>query len=574
MYEVTLGRDGSVLDVAPLPAPVRPESRPDEILLPIDELPQCRVASTSAPSKGTSPDTWTGGFSFAIWDRRRASVTAYRDHYGARPLYYCLEPGRLLLAGDLPSILARLPACPPLEEVSVMEYLARGWLSEGRTFHRSVLRLPAASRLIVGPGVTGLERYWEPWPGPRLDSLADDDLDAEFRHHFENAVASTLADGEPSGVLLSGGADSSAVLGMATALGRAGDGSSEPRVALTMVLDAVHQCDESERARETARYHRVPWKPVPIEAHSPLSGFDDLLERFGEPPCTVTPTLDTLLLSAARREGVRVLLDGIDADALFTPSGQYLSEHIRRLRWRRFAAEILALRNKHRMKPLRLARMALAPLAPEILKKARRRAPRWLNQDMVRRTSLEDRLRRPRRLACFEQAEAERVLAPVVGLGLESLRCLERLHGVDGRHPFFDPGLVNFLSSIPFERRFMAAESKLLMRRALGDLLAPTIRHRIDKTNYTPYFDWSMLHHLRTDLARLAEGGSEVLQPYVGWDRARPFFRSYLSGQGDGRMPIWRMLVLERWLMLECRRTRGGLQREGLLGRQNSSRDA
>jgi len=182
---------------------------------------------------------------------------------------------------------------------------------------------------------------------------------------------------------------------------------------------------------------------------------------------------------------------------------------------------------------------------------------------MVRRTSLEDRLRAPNRPAGFEQAEAERVLAPVVGLGLEAVRCLERMHGVDGRHPFFDPRLVNFLASIPFELRFTAAESKLLMRRALADLLAPAVRKRVDKTNYTPYFDWSLRHHLGSELARLAERGSEALQPFVDWDIARPLIRSYLSGKSADRLSVWRMLALERWLVLKSGAFDGGIQREG-----------
>ncbi len=561
MFEVTRAEDGSALDVLPCPASGPPGTQPDEIIFPIDGLPHGFVALTGAAGTGAAPDSWTGGFSLAIWDRRGRSVTAYRDHYGARPLYYCLEPGRLLLAGDLPAILARLPSSPALDEIAVMEYLATGVLSEGRTFHRGVRRLPAASRLIVGPGRSRLERFWEPWSGPRQRSCAPMDLEVEFRHHFRAAVAATLSEAEPAGVLLSGGPDSSAVLGMAAALGRAGDlPSGPPRVALTMVFDAVRQCDESERARQAAEFHGVLWKPVPVEAHSPIRGFDALLERFGEPPCSVNLMIESLLLKAAQREGVRVLLDGHDADELFIPSERYLFDLLHRAHWGRLITELRDLRLKHGLPLRRMLRATLAPLAPGSLKRLRRRAPRWLNQAMVHRTCLEDRMRPPARATCFEKAEAERVLAPSVGLALEAARCLERAHGVEGRHPFFDPPLVNFLLSIPTEHRFRAAESKLLMRRALADLLAPAVRTRIDKTNYTPYFDWAMRHHLGPRLARLAERGSEVLEPYVDWDRARLLVRSYLSGRTDNRLPIWRMLALERWLMLKSAQSSGGLQ--------------
>jgi len=218
MFEVVLGEDGSALEVSPIP-PGRPS---DDIIFPIDGLPSSLAPAAGVPASRSAPETWTGGFSFAIWERRSRTVTAYRDQYGARPLYYRLLPGRLHLAGDLPAILARLPGLPALDEDSVMEFLAAGVVSDGRTFHRGVLRLPAASRLVAGPGGPRLERYWEPWPGPRRDSIAEKDLDSEFRRRFRSAVAATLDDAEPFGVLLSGGPDSSAVLGMAATLGREG----------------------------------------------------------------------------------------------------------------------------------------------------------------------------------------------------------------------------------------------------------------------------------------------------------------------------------------------------------------
>jgi len=130
-------------------------------------------------------------------------------------------------------------------------------------------------------------------------------------------------------------------------------------------------------------------------------------------------------------------------------------------------------------------------------------------------------------------------------------RCLERMHGVEGRHPFFDPELVRFLLSLPIETRFRDGEAKGLMRRALADLLTTTTRRRIDKTNYTPYFDWSLRAHLGSDLERLARTGSACLERYVDWDRARPMIRAFLAGHPGDRMAIWRLLVLERWLMLE-----------------------
>ena len=72
-------------------------------------------------------------------------------------------------------------------------------------------------------------------------------------------------------------------------------------------------------------------RAVSVEPHSPLHEFDAFLARFGEPPCTANLAAEAILLQAAKREGVSALLDGHDADALFTPTSAYLTELFRRL---------------------------------------------------------------------------------------------------------------------------------------------------------------------------------------------------------------------------------------------------
>jgi len=564
MLKALLRPDGSVSAVEAHPK-VEAGAAPgnEMVLFPLDGLPRSIDLDSSDWTADSNPGRWTGGFAFAVWDRHSATLCAYRDHYGARPLYYHHAPDCLLVASDLPALLPHLPVPAPLDEVAIMEYLATGVPSENKTFHRGVLRVPAASKLIAGPGGVRVERYWRPWEGPWRGSVSDADLAEEFRHLFTRAVAEALSGPGPIGVLLSGGPDSSAVLGIAARLARLGQVPPDAlRVALTMILDQLPACDERDRARETATLHGVPWRAVPIEAHSPLYLFDDFLARFGEPPCGANLALESIVLEAARREGLTALLDGHDADALFTPTSAYLTELFRRLRWIRLAREFAGLKRHHRLGLRRLARAAVAPAAPLRLRRMRRRAPPWLRPSAVRRTNLEERLAPQPHPACFEEGEAERAVGAGVGLALETTRCLERMHGVEGRHPFFDPALVRFLLSLPLETRYRAGESKILMRTALADVLTPTTQQRIDKTNYTAYFDWALRTHLGSHLEELSQRGSAWLAPYVDFDRARPMIRDLLEGRECNRLALWRLIALNRWLVLMSGNFHGGQSHE------------
>ena len=551
MVKATLRPDGSVSGVVCAIATEPTAGPSDETLIPLDGLPRLRGRPHSISVAESALASWTGGFSFAAWKRDREVLQAYRDHYGARSLYYREEPGRLILSSELSAILDDLESTPPLDEAAAIEYLVTGVLSENRTFHQGIRRLPVASRLIAGRGGLRVERYWRPWTGPWHGDHDATHLDEEFRRLFRGAVADTLAGPGPVGVLLSGGPDSSAVLGMAARLrGEAPAALESPRAALTMVFDAVRQCDEGGRARQTAALHGVPWRPVRVEDRSPLHGLDDFLLRFGEPPCSVNLALEAILLEAARKEGIAVLLDGHDADALFTPSTAYLASLLRELRWGRLAGEFVSLKRRHKLPLRRLLRSAVTPLVPGGVRRLRRRAPAWIRADVARRTGLEERLQARPPAADFGEAEAERAQAPSVGLALEVTRCLERMYGVEGRHPFFDPDLVRFVLSLPLEARYRAGESKILLRRSLADLLTPASRGRIDKTNYTPYLDWSLRTHLQRHLTALAERGSVWLDPYVEWRHARPMIAALLAGRPSDRMALWRLIALERWLML------------------------
>jgi len=560
MLEASLRPDGSVIDAVAHPGiDAGARSASGTAVFPLDGVPRSFALRAVGQPEDFGPDSWTGGFAFALWDRQRAALCAYRDHYGARPLYYHHVPGRLLVASDLPALLsAQLVPAPP-DDVTVAEYLATGVPSENRTFHRGVLRVPAASRLMADQHGVRVERYWRPWEGHWRGSTDHADLAEEFRRLFTEAVAETLKDPGPLGVLLSGGPDSSAVLGVAARLARKSNAlTGTVRVALTMVFDSVPGCDERDRAREAADLHGVPWRAVPVEGHSPLYRFDDFLARFGEPPCTANLAAETILLEAARREGAVALLDGHDADALFTPTSAYLTELFRRLRWIRLARELEGLKRHHQLRLRRLVRSAVVPAAPLRIRRMRRRAPPWLKPSLVRRTDLEDRLAPPARPNCFEEDEAEKALGARVGLALEATRCLERMHGVEGRDTFFDPALVRFLLSLPLETRYRAGESKILMRRALADVFTPATQRRLDKTNYTAYFDWSLRTHLGSRLEDLSRRGSAWLEPYVDFDRVRPMLRDLLEGRACDRLAIWRLIALERWLVLVSDNSHGG----------------
>ena len=536
MIEARLDSSGAIVEISP-----------DGEILELDGLPRAYGAPRGDPAMEENLPAWRGHFAFAIFDPTQRELRAYRDHYGARPLYYCRTDDRLLLSSSIPQILSRLPEPPRLDAVAVRDYLAHGAPREGRTFHEGLRRLPAASRLIADRRGLRVERYWSPWDEEAAIAARRGGAEGRrtrLRELIADAVRDALADRFPTAYLLSGGPDSSALLGMASALARSGaNASPAPRAALTLSFEKNVDCDEGSIARETAALHGVPWLQVPVEAWSPIGILDEFIERHGEPPGTINLMLEARLFATASAAGATSVVDGHDADALFTPSAAYFSHLVSHLRWIRCVREVVAMNRLHAYSYARVARAAIAPLARAMLW---RRDPR--SSENLRGTQP------------FGRAEAERILAPAVGMALEATRTLERMHGVEGRHPYFDPALVRFVLAAPMEERYFLGKTKIMLREGLADLYTPRVRNRLDKTNYTAYVDWALRSHAGDDLRVLAERGSLALAGPQDRQRAGEQIREYLGGRGAHRSAVWRMLATNRFLLRRGRDAFGGEQ--------------
>ncbi len=200
-----------------------------------------------------------GMFAFAVWDERRGRLVLGRDRVGKKPLYYWSAGGRLVFGSELKALFAD-PAVPRrLDPGAIPAYLTFGYVPTPRTFFDGVRSLPPGHVLTFEPGGEPLiERYWQP-PVAGVDGashldLSLDEAAAEARSRLEDAVRRRLISDVPLGAFLSGGIDSSAVVGiMASQLDR-------PVQTFTIGFDDREGFDERPYAQigGAAARHRPP----------------------------------------------------------------------------------------------------------------------------------------------------------------------------------------------------------------------------------------------------------------------------------------------------------------------------
>jgi asparagine synthase (glutamine-hydrolysing) len=257
----------------------------------------------------------SGMFAFAIWDERKGRLLLARDRLGIKPLYYAVTEEELLFGSEIKAILAA-GLRPELNEQVLPEYLATRFVSGEPTLFRGVRRLQPGRTLSWTPGDGFRERrYWS------IPPLAEDDghsfarRAAELRDRLGEAVRSHLMSDVPLGLFLSGGIDSSGLLGLIAPLVR------EP-VQTFAVGFAEREADELQYARLAAREAGALHRELVV---TPQQFFDELprLIWHEDEPLAFSSGVPLHLLARLAQPHVKVVLTGEGADELFLGYNRY-----------------------------------------------------------------------------------------------------------------------------------------------------------------------------------------------------------------------------------------------------------
>ena len=272
-----------------------------------------------------------GMFAFALWDDRQKKLLAVRDRVGIKPLYYTLiedQEGTLVFGSELKTILAHPDVQRALEPRAVDLYLTLEYIPEPLSAFKNIHKLPAGTFLVYEQGKLRLESYWdvsedieeESSEETRSTHLAS--LEDELYTKLKESVKARLISDVPLGAFLSGGIDSSAIVGLMHELG-----VSPIRTFSIGFEEATY--NELAHARRIAKkfqtkHEEFILKPQALELTQKLVYHLD--EPFGD--FSIFPTY---LVSKMAREHVKVILSGDGGDELFGGYEHYQAQKLSRM---------------------------------------------------------------------------------------------------------------------------------------------------------------------------------------------------------------------------------------------------
>ncbi len=509
------------------------------------------------------PSRLLGDFAFAIWDFRKKQLFCARDHVGVRPFYYFYSGSLFAFGSEIRAVLAVESVPRRLNEARVVDYLVEELQREDKeaTFFKGVLRLPAGHSLSVGPNRFEIRDYWDLKAPPPLKLASWQEYGAAFREVFVEAVRCRLSSTHRVGSTLSGGLDSSSVVCAIREL-LSGD-MNEPLHTISLVDSDESKCGETPYIREVLAGGRL----VPhIVRSDEVSSLETEMANSDE-PFEISPYYcNWFLFAAAKKAGVRILLDGTSGD-LITPPTSCLSFMIRSLDWRALSGELSYWRTPTLPRWRILASYGLAPLMPNVYAGLRRivhtvRTPNaeendWANEAFAARLNVSERIEHNRR----EQRKAAAVgdlgtlhgayfKSGVLPFFFEQTGRRAASMGVEARHPFSDRRVVEFFLSLPLKMKCSVPLPKMVIREGMTGILPEGVRLRAQRDHPGPAFRSALLRKYQTsEPLSISKRALETVGDYVNIDGLRACEAELASNRSECvTWSLWRVVNFAVWM--------------------------
>ena len=493
-----------------------------------------------------------GMFGIALWDGPGRALLLARDRAGQKPVHYTERGGRLYFGSEIKSLLAAGAVDPVLNLAALDHYLAFLYTPGDASIFEGVSKLPPGHLLRWRDGRAEIRQYWqvdarETFRGSEAE--AAEALGAVL----QDAVSSHLVSDVPLGAFLSGGVDSSAVVGM---MARA---SSRPVKTFSIGFDDP-AFDELQYARTVAAHFGTDHHEFVVRPDG-LSILEELIGHFDE-PFADSSAIPTWYVSEIARRHVTVVLSGDGGDELFGGYDRYLP-HPRVAQFDRVPVPGL-----RRAASLAWPLLSHGARGKNFLRHvAKSPAGRYLDSIAMFQADERASLYAPgvrASLAVDSEAILSRHFDRFAGLPHEGrmmrfdfetylpedvLTKVDRMsmaHSIETRVPILDNQVIDFAASLPSAFKIRNGRRKHILKEALRPLLPAGILDRRKQGFGIPLGTW-----FRGGLTGLF---SDVLD--APRTRQRGYFESafvsrllkeHLAGERDHTLRLWQLLVFELW---------------------------
>ncbi len=469
---------------------------------------------------------FNGMFAFALWERDSGRVVLGRDRLGIKPLYMAEVPGALRISSSLPALLAGGEVDTGVDPVALHHYLSfHSVVPPPRTILQGVRKLaPGTLRVIEPDGESRELRYWE----PRFERDNHDDQRPftqwrdEVLECLRLAVERRLVADVPVGALLSGGLDSSLIVGLLAEAGQ--KGLKTYSVGFETVGE--EKGDEFRYSDIIAAHYGTEHHKIFVDSGRLLPALEQAVRAMSEPMVS-HDAVGFYLLSQEVSKDVKVVQSGQGADEVFAgyhwypplmESSDAVADYCR----------VFCDRTHNEMRTV---------LHPELL-----------SQDFSR-AFVAEHFSRAGASEAVDKALRLDTTVMLVDDPVKRVDNMTMAWGLEARVPFLDHELVELAARIP-ARHKVAEGGKHVLKEAARQVIPAAV---IDRPK--GYFPVPALKYIRGEYLQMV---TEILTRPEALQRGlfrREYVDTLLAAPEDHITPLrgsklWQLALLEYWFQL------------------------
>ncbi|MBI4122984.1 MAG: asparagine synthase (glutamine-hydrolyzing) [Parcubacteria group bacterium] len=500
-----------------------------------------------------------GMFAFAIWDANSGKLILCRDRAGVKPLYYYQKNGLLLFASELKALHKHPEFKKEINYEALALFLQLGYIPAPHTIFQNTFKLQPGSYLEIDTHGNSKEvRYWDIasfyqlGPFQKSEEEIIEELEGILLESFRYRMVADV----PVGIFLSGGLDSSTIAALL---------QKQAGAPIKTFTIGFHEkgYDEAPFAKKIAQYFGTEHHELYCTKEMAADVIPQLPDMYDE-PFGDSSAIPTHLVSKFAREQVKVVLSGDGGDELFGGYPKYGA-----LEWyqRKFGALPPALS--------RSLAVGLALFSPSLKKHTNLKNKVYKLRNLLRERSFEDIFRTANSFWTRQQLlqllrfpfDANSSFYGFNELG--SLDAFAKMQvadfrvylpddilvkadratmavGLEGREPFLDQKIAEYVARVPSSIKFKKGQSKYLLKKILARYIPEELIERPKQGFGIPIHAW-----LRQDFSRF-------LQEYLAPERlllhglfdqraVQRALKRHREGRGVDAHKLWFLLMFQMW---------------------------
>jgi asparagine synthase (glutamine-hydrolysing) len=514
-----------------------------------------------------------GDFAFAIWDDHKKILFCARDRFGIKPFCYFHEPGRFFaFASQVKALLALSQIPREINEGRIVDFISGFVELEGidksSTFFTNIFRHQPAHTLIVGSGLFSSRRYWSLDPSKRIQFNSDEETAEAFLEMFTASVRSNLRSASPPGFLMSGGLDSTSIVGAARSI------FPELGIQQMSTYSAVTTEGNDPETSNIQSMLRMAGLQGTMVSPDQLLKFNHVFDEFFEQSDDLFNInifgFAAPLYNSASRGGIRIMLDGLSGDNVISISRNYILYLLRERKWADWFSESVAIHRRfypyHPLwKTIYLSTKAeLTPawirrlwrkINPDNKVKLKIEQHPYLNQDFAEKVGLSGRVdtarknEHPAPPSSLREHKADILNAPHITAALERYDRVASMFSIEPRHPYLNTQLVEFCLGLPWKTGRYRGANKVMLRKSMAELLPSQVVNSKFCYSPSPLFFKKMFDLKKPYFDYIVNKQLSNIQDYIDITAVRHSYQRNLMDWDftDGILLI-KVLFLAAWM--------------------------